>query len=113
MNNDTAPESAVDVNEQGGRQSATPYLTRGLPVKAVLRVSRVLHDAALEYERDPFVNVQDRNWHRIPSWSHLEHMLQHALLFLEGDTSENHEAHVATRALFFLEMLMRERGETP
>jgi len=104
----------MTVNEAGGRQSGVPYFLRGLPPLAVLRVARVLRDGALSHEPDPFPeDLGERNWHKIPAGDHLDHLLVHIFKELVGDTSEDHAGHIATRALMFLEMRLRSRGEEP
>lgn len=109
-----AHEEGQEVTSAGGRQSASPYLFRGLPPKALKRVARILKEGAAKYEADPFGDVTKRNWHKITSDSHLEHMLAHVVLLLEGDESEDHRGHIATRALFYLhQWLVEHPEETP
>lgn len=111
----TSPRGSgeIAVNEQGGRQSASDWFLRGLPPKALLRVGRILKTGAQKYESDPFGDVGTRNWHKIPAREHLEHLLTHIILELDGDTSEDHPGHIATRALFYLHQHLTERGEQP
>lgn len=100
-------------NAQGGRQSASPYLFRGLPPKALRRIARVLKKGAHEYEPDPEGDVTTRNWHKISSAEHLEHLILHLVGILEGDESDDHPGHLATRAMFYLHQHLVERQETP
>lgn len=95
-------------NERGGKQSASEYFLRGLPPLAILRVGRILKQGAETYEDDPFGDISVRNWHRITSDEHLEHLLEHVVKFLSGDQSEDHAGHIATRALFFLHQHVNE-----
>lgn len=97
-------------NEQGGKQSGSPHFFRGLPTKALMRVARVLKHGAEEYESDPFGDVSVRNWHKISSREHLEHLLAHIIMEIDGNTSEDHPGHIATRALFYLHMHILEHG---
>jgi hypothetical protein len=106
-------DGKVIENERGGRQSSSPYFLRGLPIKALLRASRILKQGAETYEDDPFGDVTKRNWHLISSDEHLEHLLTHVLKVIDGDVSEEHAAHLVCRALFYLDRLIVERGETP
>jgi hypothetical protein len=103
----------VVANDQGGKQSDSPYFLRGLPPLAVLRIARILKDGAGKYEADPFGDVTRRNWHLISSADHLEHVLMHAVALLSGDESADHAGHLATRALFFLHQHIAEKGLTP
>lgn len=104
---------AVVTNENGAKQSGSPYFLRGLPPLALLRIARILKEGAEKYEADPFGDVTRRNWHGIASDDHLEHVLMHLVALLQGDTSADHAGHLTTRALFFLHQRLTERGETP
>lgn len=101
----------IVTNERGGKQSASPYFLRGLPPLALLRIGRVLKEGAEEYEADPFGDVTRRNWHRISSDEHLEHLMAHVVAYLHGDITEDHAGHIATRSLFFLRQYLVERPE--
>lgn len=103
----------VHINERGGKQSASDHFLRGLPPRAILRVARILKRGAETYEADPFGNVLERNWHKVSANEHLEHLLKHIILELDGDTSEDHPGHIATRALFYLHQHLVERGLEP
>jgi hypothetical protein len=100
-------------NEQGGRQSGTPYFPRGLPPLALLRISRILMQGAHKYEPDPEGDVTVRNWHKIPSGKHLNAMIIHLIAVLMEEGSDDHAGHMATRAMFYLHQRLKERGETP
>jgi hypothetical protein len=109
---DRSLDGPVEENERGAKQSSSPYLFRGLPPKALRRVARVLKEGAETYEADPFGDVTVRNWHKIPSDSHLEHLEAHWVAYLDGvgDRAEQ-LASVATRALFALHMYFVEHPE--
>ena len=105
----------MELTERGGKQSASPYFPRGLPPLALLRVSRILKEGAIKYEKIPFPEEYpfDCNWDKISAGSHLDHLLVHVFQVLKGDISEDHAGHLALRALFFLDMRLRESGEEP
>lgn len=105
--------SEMEVNDQGGRQSGTPYCAVALPPLALLRIARVMKQGAIDHEDDPFGNMQERNWHKITAQSNFDHALIHAILFMLGDTSEDHAGHFATRATMFLHQHLKETGEAP
>jgi hypothetical protein len=98
----TAPDPAVDVNEQGGRQSAVPYRCDLMPPRAYLRVAEVLKKGAHHGEE---------NWRLITVREHLNHALGHVHLHMTGDTSEDHLANASCRMLMALEMQIV--GATP
>lgn len=106
-------DGPVAANENGSKQSASPYFLRGLPPLAALRIARILKEGAEKYEPDPFGDIGRRNWHGIRSEDHLEHVLMHTFALLSGDQSADHAGHLATRALFFLHQRLAESGETP
>lgn len=106
-------DGPVETNAAGGKQSSSPYFLRGLPPLALLRIARILREGAEKYEADPFGDVTSRNWHRIGSDDHLEHVLMHAVAYLRGDASADHAGHLATRAMFFLHQLIEERRQQP
>lgn len=101
---DTYTIGKVVENSQGGKQSASPHFFRGLPVKALMWIARVLKYGAETYEPDPFGDVSTRNWHKITSDEHLEHLIEHVVKYLDGDQTEDHIGHIGTRALFFVHM---------
>jgi hypothetical protein len=104
----------VEVNERGGRQSASPYFTRGLPFLAVLRLARIMKEGAPKYEDDPWGDVSTRNWHKISSREHFEHAGTHYAKMVAGvQDGEDHMAHFVTRSMMGLEMYLRETGEEP
>lgn len=106
-------KAAVEVNQSGGRQSRLSSSLVLLPWRAVLRVGRVMKTGAQKYESEPGDPAVPKNWHKIPSHEHLDHLLEHAARYLSGTGSEDDAGHVATRAMMFLEMYLRETGEEP
>lgn len=103
-------QSEVVTNKQGGKQSDSPYFFRGLPPLALEAIAKLLKEGAQKYEADPFGDISKRNWHNISSKEHLEHVLNHIIQFLKDDTFELHHVNLACRALFFLEMYIREQN---
>lgn len=99
------PEQPVYINEAGGKQSVSPYRLDLLPPLAILEVAKILKKGADKYGA--------WNWLQIQSDDHLNHMMQHVMAAIAGDTSEvdplEHARQAVCRAMFWLEMLLRER----
>jgi hypothetical protein len=87
--------SATDttiVNTTGGKQSKLAFHPGLLPVEAVIRVCNILTVGAKKY--------RENNWRLISQKEHLDHAMQHLLLFNNGDNSEDHLGNAACRILF-------------
>lgn len=101
------PDAPIVENENGGRQSDSPYRFDLLPPLAVAKVAEILKHGSERYA--------EWNWMKISANSHLNRVLQHSMAYIAGDTQEGdpveHAARVACRALFFLEMAIRERDQ--
>jgi hypothetical protein len=97
--------SEEDVRANGARQSKIKVDFCLLPHKAVRRVVEIRTEATYEGPKYP-----PENWRGFPAREHLARLLNHANLYLTGDTSEDHAAHLACRALFFLEMDIDEKN---
>lgn len=95
-------DAPTTVNDAGGKQSHVPYRADLLPARAVLSVAAVLDEGARKYGED--------NWRKIPIRDHVNHVLTHLFAHLAGDTSDDHLAHAATRALFALDIAIHERA---
>lgn len=95
------PDAAMETNERGGKQSATPYRVDLIPPLAVLHVAKVSKYGAASHG----VN----NWHRIPSADHLNHALAHIFAHLAGDTQDDHLGHAAWRVLAALDQSLSGR----
>lgn len=93
-------KDAIITNENGGRQSRLDARYDLIPPYAEEIVAEVLAEGAVKYGQ--------WNWLKIPSDSHLNHARQHIAKFIQGDKSEDHAAHAATRIAFWLDMLKRE-----
>lgn len=91
--------NGITVNALGGKQSDTGTRFDLMPPKAIHEVAKVLKRGAEKYG--------ENNWHAIPTREHLEHLIRHAYLWLDGDTSEDHLANVACRGLMALEIQKR------
>lgn len=89
-------EDKIAVNALGGKQSDTGTRFDLVPPRAIHEVAKVLKRGAEKYGED--------NWHAISTKEHLEHLIRHAYLHLQGDTSEDHLANVACRSLMALEI---------
>lgn len=110
------PDAPVTTNTQGGKQSDSPYFFRALPPLALAAIARLMKDVAIKYDADtpggPFENVLDRNWHKIAVWEHLEHVYHHLIAEVAGDTSDDHLAHLACRALMALHQREAAKART-
>ena len=96
-------DAPVVMNEQGGRQSDSPYRADLLPPLALLAVAKVLKHGADKYAA--------WNWHAIPVADHVNHAIVHLLALAAGDTSDAHLDHAACRILFALDSHHAGRGE--
>jgi hypothetical protein len=84
-------------NELGGKQSKIEHRLSLLPPEAVLRVGAILTTGAAKYGAD--------NWRLIPQRDHIDHALRHIVMYLSGDTSEDHLGNAACRTLFAISEL--------
>ncbi len=84
-------------NELGGKQSKIEHRLSLLPPEAVLRVGAILTTGAAKYGAD--------NWRLIPQRDHIDHALRHIVMYLSGDTSEDHLGNAACRMLFAISEL--------
>jgi hypothetical protein len=94
------------LNDQGGKQSATEYRFDLVPARALAEVAAVLKEGADKYG--------EWNWLKIAVSDHLNHSITHAYAHLGGDRQEGpigHLARNACRALFALEVALREREQ--
>lgn len=90
------PDAPTVTNQNGGKQSSSPYRMDLLPPKALLEIAKVLKHGADKYGAD--------NWRQIVVADHLNHALVHIHAFLAGDSQDDHLEHAACRMLFALEV---------
>lgn len=95
------PDAPTVTNENGGKQSATPYRFDLLPSSALFDAAETLAHGADKYGA--------RNWENISIPDHLNHAAQHLFAFIAGDTTENHLAHAIVRLMFALDLHNRSK----
>ena len=94
------PDVPTVTNEQGGRQSATPYAFHFLPPHAVFAAAEVAKYGAEKYGE----TLLDRNYKKIATEEHVNHAIQHLFAYLAGDESDDHLSHAILRAMFAYEV---------
>ena len=87
-------------NENGAKQSHSPYRMDLIPPLATLAVAGVLCTGAVKYGED--------NWKGLPLKDQLNHAMTHVMAFLAGDTQDDHMEHFACRAMMALEIHLIE-----
>lgn len=90
------PDAPVTVNENGGKQSDTPYGFHLVPSSAIFDAAKVLKYGADKYGE----TFEHRNYNKISTVDHLNHALQHIYAFLAGDTQDDHLGHALVRLMF-------------
>lgn len=95
------PNAEVVTNDNGGKQSKSPYRCDLLPAQATLTVASVLSYGAGRYG--------DNNWRKIDLKDHLNHVLTHIFAHLAGDKSDDHLGHAACRMMMALEQSLTEK----
>ena len=98
---DVGPDTETFVHPNGAKESAIPFRLDLLDGDAILEMSKVLSVGADKYGSN--------NWRGIPIESHLNHLMMHALAYLDGDTSDDHLTHIMCRAMF-AEAVSRGKG---
>jgi len=101
-----SPDEPIITNEKGGKQAQTAYAFDLIDPDAILALAEVLKHGADKYGKD--------NWRNITVAENFNHMLIHYYAWLKGDTSDDHLAHMFTRAMMLYatakaESDMRER----
>lgn len=76
-----SPDAPVVVNDEGGRQSDTPYGFHLLPVRSVFAAAQVAKYGADKYGE----TFTERNYVKIPVEEHINHCIQHLYAYLAGD----------------------------
>lgn len=93
-----------DVIAAGGTK--LHYAFTDLDARALRRAAEVMAEGREKY------GPPDKVWRRIDVEQHINHALAHLFRYLEGDTSEDHLAHAACRALGALDKALRD-AEAP
>lgn len=86
-----SPDEPTVTNAQGGKQADSPYAFHLIDPDAMLAMAEVMKQGAEKYERD--------NWRKIPAEEHYSHMQAHWYAWLKGDRTDDHLAHMLTRAM--------------
>ena len=107
----------IITNEQGGKQSKISGKMTEVPPFALIAVANVMGHGSEKYPRE---EDGTPNWHKIDSYSNLDHGLEHSAHFVElrNCGAGNEEAlagnmcqelsHHAARAMMALEMFIIE-----
>ena len=98
------PDAPVVTNDNGGKQSDTPYGFHLLPISALFDAAKVAKYGADKYG-ETFYN---RNYTKIDEIDHLNHALQHIYAFLSGDTQDDHLGHAIVRLMFAYDVNKRK-----
>ena len=102
------PDAPVVVNENGGKQSGTPYGFHLLPPSTLFDAAKVARYGADKYGE----TFTDRNYTKISTVEHLNHAIQHIYAFLAGDTQDDHLGHAIVRLMFAYDTNRREQDGT-
>ena len=86
----------VTTNENGGKQSRTPYGFHLLPTSAIFDAAKVAAEGAAKYGE----TFRKRNYTKISTEDHLNHAIQHIYAFLAGDKQDDHLGHAIVRLMF-------------
>lgn len=100
-----SPDEPVIENEQGGKQSDTPYGFHLLPVRSVFAAAKVAKYGADKYGE----TFENRNYTKISPQEHVNHAIQHLYAYLAGDTQDDHLGHAIVRCMFAYDTA--KRGE--
>lgn len=91
-----SPDEPVVENEQGGKQSDTPYGFHLLPARSVFAAAKVAKYGADKYGE----TFENRNYTKISPQEHVNHAIQHLYAYLLGDTQDDHLEHAIVRCMF-------------
>lgn len=89
---DLGPNSEIETNARGGKQSKLDYAFHLLDPVANLELAKVVAEGVKRYPRD--------NWRLIEVEDHLNHAMTHINAFLAGDNQDNHLTHALCRLHF-------------
>lgn len=90
------PDTPIETNANGGKQSTTPYRFDLLDAPAMFQLAAIAGKGAAKYGVS--------NWRKIDTRSHLNHALIHVFAYLAGDKSEDHLEHAFCRMMFAVAM---------
>lgn len=102
-----APDAPIVTNENGGKQSDTPYGFHLLPISSMFAVAELAATGAKKYGE----TFDKRNYTKIPAVDHANHAIQHLYAFLAGDKTDDHAVHAALRCLFVIDTKLKEEAE--
>ena len=98
-----APDVPVVVNEQGGKQSDTPYAFHMIPISSIFAAANTLAYGAKKYGE----TFDNRNYTKISTEDHINHAIQHLYAFLAGDKQDEHLPHAIARCMFAYDTAQR------
>jgi len=85
-------EAETITYDNGASESKTELRFDLIPPDEIATIAKVLGQGAVKYGDD--------NWKALPTWTHLNHALQHIFAYLANDKSDDHLSHAATRLIF-------------
>lgn len=91
-----APDAPVIENENGGKQSGTPFAFHMIPPIAMFKAAEVCGYGARKYGE----TYDNRNFTKIPVEEHVNHAIQHLYAWIAGDKSDDHLGHALVRCMF-------------
>ena len=86
------PNAETVTYDNGASESKTELRFDLIPADEIATIAKVLGQGAIKYGDD--------NWKGLPTWTHLNHALQHIFAYLANDKSDDHLSHAATRLIF-------------
>lgn len=95
-----SPDAPVVENENGGKQSATPFAFHMIPPTAMFKAAEVAGYGAAKYGE----TYNNRNYTKIDTVEHVNHAIQHLYGWLSGDMSDDHLAHALVRCMFAVDV---------
>jgi len=98
-----SPDEPTIINAQGGKQSKTEYAFDLIYPDAILALAEVLKKGADKYGKD--------NWKNITAAENFNHMIVHYYAWLKGDRSDDHLAHMFTRAMMLYASAKQQERE--
>ena len=90
--NSASSDAETVTYANGASESKTELRFDLIPPDEIATIAKVLGQGAIKYGED--------NWKALPTWTHLNHALQHIFAFLANDKSDDHLSHAATRLIF-------------